>query len=128
MLAGQNHAAGGANGSIMVGMYVSVCFASQKPSEQEFFVPAGMDLDVKLLTALPYLGLGGNKKLLLHGIPTVGIVRKVPSTPTQLSHKHHHHERIHKKNDSVYDYVNTCTTRDIESQPKKTQVQKKNRK
>ncbi len=28
MLAGQNHAAGGANGSIIVGMYVSVCFAS----------------------------------------------------------------------------------------------------
>ena len=28
MLAGQNHAAGGANGSIMVGMYVSVFFAS----------------------------------------------------------------------------------------------------
>ena len=28
MLARQNHAAGGANGSIMVGMYVSVCFAS----------------------------------------------------------------------------------------------------
>ena len=28
MLAGQNHAAGGANGSIMMGMYVSVCFSS----------------------------------------------------------------------------------------------------
>jgi hypothetical protein len=28
MLAGQNHAAGGANGSIMVGMYVSACFTS----------------------------------------------------------------------------------------------------
>jgi hypothetical protein len=26
-----------------------------------------------------------------HRIPTVGIVRKVPSTRTQLSHKHHHH-------------------------------------
>jgi hypothetical protein len=28
MLSRQNHAAGGANGSIMVGMYVFVCFAS----------------------------------------------------------------------------------------------------
>ena len=28
MLARQNHAAGGANSFIMVGMYVSVCFAS----------------------------------------------------------------------------------------------------
>ncbi len=28
MVAQQNHATGGANGSIMVGMYVSVCFAS----------------------------------------------------------------------------------------------------
>jgi hypothetical protein len=26
------------------------CFASKKPSEREFFVPAGMDLAVKLLT------------------------------------------------------------------------------
>ncbi len=28
MLTGQNHATGGAKGSIMAGMYVSVCFAS----------------------------------------------------------------------------------------------------
>ncbi len=35
----QNHAAGGGNGSIMVGMFVYLCLASQKPSEQEFFVP-----------------------------------------------------------------------------------------
>ena len=32
-----------------------------------------------------------NKKLPLHGIPTVGIVQNVPSIPTQLSHTHHHH-------------------------------------
>ena len=44
----QNHAAGGGNSSIMVGMFVSLCLASQKPSEREFFVPAGMDLGVKL--------------------------------------------------------------------------------
>jgi hypothetical protein len=32
----------------MVGMFVSLCLASQKPSEREFFVPAGTDLGVKL--------------------------------------------------------------------------------
>jgi hypothetical protein len=45
----QNHAAGEENGSIMVGMFVSLCLASKKPSEREFFVPAGTDLGVKLL-------------------------------------------------------------------------------
>jgi len=38
-----------------------------------------------------YKGSGGNKKLPPRRFPTVGIVRKVPSTRTQLSHKHHHH-------------------------------------
>jgi len=38
MLRQQNHATGGANGSIMVGMFVSCVFPSQKPSEQECFV------------------------------------------------------------------------------------------
>ena len=51
MLDQQNHAAGGANGSIMVGMFVCLCLASKKPSEREFFVPAGTDLGVKLLIA-----------------------------------------------------------------------------
>jgi hypothetical protein len=37
------------------------------------------------------MGLGGNEKLPSRGIPTVGIVWKVVSTPTQPSHKHHHH-------------------------------------
>jgi hypothetical protein len=50
MLDRQNHAAGGANGSIMVGMFVYLCLTSKKPSEREFFVPAGTDLGVKLLT------------------------------------------------------------------------------
>jgi len=49
MLVHQNHAAGGGNGSIMVRMFVSLCFTSKKPSEREFFVPAGTDLGVKLL-------------------------------------------------------------------------------
>jgi hypothetical protein len=38
-----------------------------------------------------YKGLGGNKRLPPRRIPMVGIVRKVPSTLTQQSHKHHHH-------------------------------------
>jgi hypothetical protein len=33
-----------------VGMFVCLCLASKKPSEQEFFVPAGTDLGVKLLS------------------------------------------------------------------------------
>jgi len=47
----KNHAAGGENSSIMVGMFVLLCLASQKPSTREFFVPARTDLGVKLLTA-----------------------------------------------------------------------------
>jgi hypothetical protein len=32
-----------------VGMFVCLCLTSKKPSEREFFVPAGTDLGVKLL-------------------------------------------------------------------------------
>jgi hypothetical protein len=53
----QNHAAGGENGSIMVGMFVCFCLASQKPSEREVIVPARTDLGVKLLTAYQLLML-----------------------------------------------------------------------
>jgi len=49
MLIHQNHAAGEENGSIMVEMFVCLCLASKKPSEREFFLPAGTDLGVKLL-------------------------------------------------------------------------------
>ena len=52
MLVHQNHAAGEENGSIMVGMFMSLCLARQKPSKREFFVPAGMDLGVKLLNPI----------------------------------------------------------------------------
>jgi hypothetical protein len=52
MLIHQNHVAGGENGYIMVGMFVCLCSVSKKPSEREFFVPAGMDLGVKLLTTM----------------------------------------------------------------------------
>ncbi len=51
MLDRQNHAAGGANSSVMVGMFVCLCFTSKKPSEREFVVPAGADLGVKLLNS-----------------------------------------------------------------------------
>jgi hypothetical protein len=50
MLGQQNHAAGGADGSILVGMFVCLCFASQKPFKREFFTLAGTDLAVKLLS------------------------------------------------------------------------------
>jgi hypothetical protein len=49
MLIHQKHAAGEENSSIMVGIFVCLCLASKKPSEREFFVPAGTDLGVKLL-------------------------------------------------------------------------------
>jgi hypothetical protein len=49
------HAAGGENGSIMVGMFVCLCLASKKPSEREIFVPVGTDLAVKLLKQNRYL-------------------------------------------------------------------------
>jgi hypothetical protein len=38
-----------------------------------------------------YKGSSGNKKLLPCRIPTVGIVRKVPSTNNTTIPKHHHH-------------------------------------
>ena len=44
----QIHAAGEENGSIVVGMFVSLCLASKKSLEREFFVPTGTLLDVKL--------------------------------------------------------------------------------
>ena len=50
MLRQQNHAAGGANGSIMVVVFVCLCLASKKPSEREFSVPTGTDLGDKLLS------------------------------------------------------------------------------
>ena len=52
MILTEPNVAGGENGSIMVGMFVSLCLASQKPSEQEFFVPTGTDLGVNSLTAM----------------------------------------------------------------------------
>jgi hypothetical protein len=50
----QNHGAGGGNGSIMVGMFVCLCLASQNSFEWELFVPARMDLGVKLLSFLGF--------------------------------------------------------------------------
>jgi hypothetical protein len=51
MFVHKNHAAGGGNGSFMVGMFVFLCLDSQKPSEREFFVPARTDLGVKLFNS-----------------------------------------------------------------------------
>jgi hypothetical protein len=62
MFVHQNHAAGGGNSSIMVGMFVCLYLASQKPSEREFFIPTRMDLVVKLLTGIPPLGFGQEQK------------------------------------------------------------------
>jgi hypothetical protein len=45
----QNHAAEGGNGSIVVGMFVCLCLAIQKPSEREFYIPARTYLGVNLL-------------------------------------------------------------------------------
>jgi len=52
MFVHKNHATGVENGSIMVGMFVFLCLASQNPSEQEFFIPARMDLGVNLVTLI----------------------------------------------------------------------------
>ena len=49
MLVHQHHAAGEENGSIMVGMFKSLCLASKKSSERELFIPAGTHLGVRLL-------------------------------------------------------------------------------
>ena len=51
----QIHAAGGENGSIMVGMFMCLCLASKMPSERDFFVPVGTDFTVKLLKQNRYL-------------------------------------------------------------------------
>ena len=67
----QNHATGDENGSIMVGMFVSLCLTSKKPSEREFFVPAGTDLGVKLLT-VPILEGTNRYKGVVHKIHARG--------------------------------------------------------
>jgi hypothetical protein len=61
----QNHGAGGGNGSIMVGMFMCLCLASKKPSEWEFFVPAGTDLAAKLLNSLTPKSILAGAKLVL---------------------------------------------------------------
>jgi hypothetical protein len=62
MLGQKNHVAGGANGPIMVVVFVCLCLASKKPSKREFFVPAGTDLGVKLLSIV-----GGSSENFLSG-------------------------------------------------------------
>ncbi len=77
MLDQQNHASGGANNSIMVGMFVCLCLPSKKPSKQEFFIPAGTDLGVKLLTQYRififiFLQLNFTQSLLLQSFREIG--------------------------------------------------------
>jgi hypothetical protein len=55
-LANKTISAGGGNGPIMVRMFVCLCLASEKPSEQAFFVPSRTDfLGVKLLNHYLYI-------------------------------------------------------------------------
>ena len=51
-----NHATRWENSTSWWGCLCDVCFASMKPSEREFFVPAGTHLAVKLLTGTPLFG------------------------------------------------------------------------
>ena len=80
----QNHAAGEENGSIMVGMFVSLCLASNKSSEREFFDPARTHLGVKLLTASMVQEGTKNSRSLGPMICAVGILREFHRQPTQL--------------------------------------------
>ena len=48
----QNHAAGGENGSIMVGMFVCLCLVSQKPPSESFLFPPER---TKVLSLLMYI-------------------------------------------------------------------------
>jgi len=57
MLVHQNHAGGGENCSIMVGMFVSLCLASKKPSEQA----TRTNLGVKLLSCKISINIFTNK-------------------------------------------------------------------
>ncbi len=83
----QNHAAGGGKRW----KFVCLCLASQNLSEQDFPVPAGMELAVQLLT---HQGLGSNEKLPPRRFPKVGIELKFCRASTQPPRpppKHHHH-------------------------------------
>ncbi len=68
----KNHAAGGENSSIMVGMFVFLCLASHEPYEREFFIPAVMDLGDKLLN---------NTKLTI--LTKIWVIRKILQ-PTRI--------------------------------------------
>ena len=78
MLGQQNHAAGGASGSIMVGMFLCLYFSSQNPSGGEFLVPAGTDLPVNSVTTIRVLA--GTKTWCSYFwcryVPMVGIIEQ----------------------------------------------------
>jgi hypothetical protein len=80
----QNHGAGGGNGSVMVGMFVCLCLAIKKPSEREYFVPARIDLAVKLLRKsgipLPLAAMWrsfGDRYLAISNIRSAKYLRKI---------------------------------------------------
>ena len=80
----------GGNSSIMVGMFVCLCLASQKPSEWEFFILVRTDIGVELLTGIPLLGFGWEQRT---PAPYDSYGRNSTEstvTLTQQSHKHHH--------------------------------------
>jgi len=58
----QNYAAGEENSSIMVGMFLSLCLASKKSSERQFFVTAGTHLGVNSLTTKSVLAGAKNSR------------------------------------------------------------------
>jgi hypothetical protein len=84
MFVHNNHAAGGDNGSIMVGMFVFLCLASQKPSEQEFFVPARTDLGVKRLRKMEAIRSRSNNKNSMTDSIDVSLVSPCPHPPVFL--------------------------------------------
>jgi len=73
----QNLDAEGESGSITVGMFVSLCLASQKPSELFFFVPARTDVGFKLLIILLLLVFSMN---CLHAVKMVAKTAYIKST------------------------------------------------
>jgi hypothetical protein len=98
MLDRQNHAAGGANGSIMVGMFVCLCLTSKKPSEREFFVPAGTDLGVKLII----INYKVNEKLIYFYCLSVNYINRSPTVGNDSQNGIHCCQRAAK----IYELTN----------------------
>jgi hypothetical protein len=84
MLVQQNHAAGGANGSIMVRMFVCLCLASQKPFRRDFHSRQN-GLRCQAVNSLkPKTVPAGTKNSRSEGILLAKHLK-------HTAHKHHHH-------------------------------------